>query len=75
MSSPTFYGVHALQMAIFYSSTDGYGRDAAVMAGTALVTLALGVTVAAEADAGVMPTMARRGATSLCGTSRSGRLH
>ena len=39
---PTFYGVHALQMAIFYSSADGYGRDAAVMAGTALVTLALG---------------------------------
>jgi ABC-type multidrug transport system permease subunit len=40
---PTFYGVHALQMAIFYSSADGYGRDAVVMAGTALVTLALGV--------------------------------
>jgi ABC-2 type transport system permease protein len=40
---PTFYGVHALQTAIFYSSADGLGRDAAVMAGTALVTLALGV--------------------------------
>ncbi|HEV7216381.1 MAG TPA: ABC transporter permease [Chloroflexota bacterium] len=40
---PTFYGVHALQMAIFYSSADAYWRDAAVMAGTALVTLALGV--------------------------------
>ncbi len=40
---PTFYGVHALQTAIFYSSADGYRRDAAVMGGTALVTLALGV--------------------------------
>lgn len=40
---PTFYGVHALQMAIFYGSSDGYLRDAAVLAGTAAVTLALGV--------------------------------
>jgi len=40
---PTFYGVHALQMAIFYSSADGLALDAAVLGGMALVTVALGV--------------------------------
>lgn len=40
---PTYYGVHALQMAIFYSSTDQLGRDLFVLAATAVVTLALGV--------------------------------
>lgn len=40
--TPTFYGVHALDMAIFYSSTDLLGRDLAVLAGTAAVALALG---------------------------------
>ena len=40
--TPTFYGVHALQMSIFYSSTDLLGRDVAVLAVTAVVALALG---------------------------------
>lgn len=40
---PTYYGVHALQMSVFYGSTDGYGRDFGVMAGTAVAALALGV--------------------------------
>ncbi len=40
---PTFYGVHALQMSIFYSSADQLGRDMAVLGVTAAVTLALGV--------------------------------
>lgn len=42
---PTFYGVHALQMAIFYSSTDQLGRDALVLALSAVIAIALGVTV------------------------------
>ncbi len=41
--TPTFYGVHALQMAIFYGSTDQLWRDVAVLAGTGIATLALGV--------------------------------
>ncbi len=40
---PTFYGVHALQTAIFYSSTDQFGRDVAVLVATAAVTLVLGI--------------------------------
>ncbi len=40
---PLTYGIHALQMAIFYSSFDQLGRDVAVLAGSALVTLSLGV--------------------------------
>lgn len=40
---PTYYGVHALQMSVFYGSLEGYGRDVAVMAATTLVTLTLGV--------------------------------
>jgi ABC-type multidrug transport system permease subunit len=42
---PTYYGVHALQMAIFYHSSDQLGRDVAVMGGTAAATLALGVVM------------------------------
>ncbi len=40
---PLTYGNHALQMAIFYSSSNLFGRDVAVLAGSALVTLSLGV--------------------------------
>ncbi len=40
---PTYYGVHALQMSIFYGSLESYGRDVAVLAFTALATLTLGV--------------------------------
>ena len=40
---PSYYGVHALQMAIFYHSTEQLGRDLAVMFGTAAATLLLGV--------------------------------
>lgn len=40
---PLTYGDHALQMAVFYSSSDLFGRDVAVLAGTALVTVCLGI--------------------------------
>ncbi|HEY3993588.1 MAG TPA: ABC transporter permease [Ktedonobacteraceae bacterium] len=40
---PLSYGDHALQMAIFYNSTDQLGRDALVLACSALVSLGLGV--------------------------------
>ncbi len=40
---PTFYGVHALEMAVFYSSTEDLARDLAVLVGTAALTLALGI--------------------------------
>lgn len=40
---PLTYGTHALQMAIFYSSSDQFGRDIAVLAGSALVAVALGI--------------------------------
>jgi ABC-2 type transport system permease protein len=40
---PTFYGTHALQTAIFYSSTDGLAQDLSVLVGTAFATIALGV--------------------------------
>lgn len=39
---PTYYGVHALQMSVFYSSTDQLFRDTAVLAITAVVTVGLG---------------------------------
>ncbi len=39
---PTFYGVHALQMSIFYSSTDQLARDILVLLATAIVTVTLG---------------------------------
>lgn len=41
--TPSYYGVHALQMAMFYGSTEQLGRDLAVMSGTAVATLLLGV--------------------------------
>ena len=41
--TPSYYGVHALQMAIFYHSTEQLGRDIAVLLGTAVVTVLLGV--------------------------------
>lgn len=40
--TPTFYGVHALQMSIFYGSTDQLGRDVAVLGATAVIALAAG---------------------------------
>ena len=40
---PTFYGTHALQSSIFYSSTEGMAQDILVLVGTALATVALGV--------------------------------
>jgi ABC-type multidrug transport system permease subunit len=40
---PTFYGTHALQMAIFYSSTEGLALDLSVLAATAIVAVTLGV--------------------------------
>ncbi|GAC1513180.1 MAG: hypothetical protein NVS1B3_17430 [Candidatus Dormibacteraceae bacterium] len=40
--TPTFYGVHALQMSIFYSSTDQLGRDVIVLVATAIFALGLG---------------------------------
>jgi ABC-2 type transport system permease protein len=39
---PAFYGTHALQTAIFYSSTEGLSQDISVLVGTAFETLALG---------------------------------
>ena len=41
--TPSYYGVHALQMAIFYQSTEQLGRDLAVLGATAVGTLLLGV--------------------------------
>ena len=40
--TPTYYAVHALQMAIFYQSTDLLGRDVAVLVGTAALSVAAG---------------------------------
>lgn len=41
---PTFYGTHALQMAIFYSSTEGLALDLSVLAATAIVAVTLGMS-------------------------------
>jgi ABC-type multidrug transport system permease subunit len=41
--TPTFYAVHALQMAIFYQSTEDLGRDVAVMVATVGLGLGAGV--------------------------------
>jgi ABC-type polysaccharide/polyol phosphate export permease len=41
--TPTFYGVDALEAAIFYQSTDNLGRDVAVLVLTAAGGLALGI--------------------------------
>ena len=40
---PTYYGMHALQMAVFYNSTEDLARDLGVLALTAACTLTLGV--------------------------------
>ena len=40
---PTYYGMHALQMAVFYNSTEDLGRDLAVLIATTVVMLALAV--------------------------------
>ncbi len=40
---PTFYGTHALQTAIFYSSTDGLAQDITVLGLTALIAVLLGI--------------------------------
>jgi ABC-type multidrug transport system permease subunit len=40
---PTFYGTHALQTSIFYSSTEGLAQDILVLAGIAFATIALGI--------------------------------
>ena len=59
--TPTYYGVHALQMAIFYRSADLLGRDVAVLAGTTVVTLALGgVALERAAGGGAGPRQRRR---------------
>jgi ABC-type multidrug transport system permease subunit len=42
---PLSYGDHALQMAIFYQSTDQLGRDVLVLSFSAFVSLGLGVLV------------------------------
>ena len=39
---PLTYGIHALQMALFYSSADLLGRDVLVLALSSLAALALG---------------------------------
>ena len=36
---PLYYGRHALEMAIFYQSSDQLGRDVAVLAGSALLAI------------------------------------
>jgi ABC-type Na+ efflux pump permease subunit len=40
---PLYYGRHALEMAIFYQSSDQLGRDVAVLAGSAMLTIGLGI--------------------------------
>lgn len=40
---PTYYGTHALEMAIFYSSSEGLAVDISVLAGTALITGIIGI--------------------------------
>jgi ABC-2 type transport system permease protein len=40
---PLYYGRHALEMAIFYQSSDQLGRDSVVLAGSALLAVGLGI--------------------------------
>jgi ABC-2 type transport system permease protein len=40
---PLYYGRHALEMAIFYQSSDQIGRDVAMLAGSAVVAISLGI--------------------------------
>jgi ABC-2 type transport system permease protein len=39
---PLYYGRHALEMAVFYQSSDQFGRDVAVLACSALAAIGLG---------------------------------
>jgi ABC-2 type transport system permease protein len=39
---PLTYGVHAMQMSVFYSSTEFFDRDVVVLGGTALLMIVLG---------------------------------
>ncbi len=41
--SPLTYGVHALEQAVFYSSSDQLGRDVLVLSLSSVVALVLGV--------------------------------
>jgi ABC-2 type transport system permease protein len=43
MFVPLYYGRHALEMAIFYQSSDQLGRDSLVLAGSALLAVGLGI--------------------------------
>jgi ABC-type multidrug transport system permease subunit len=40
---PTYYGMHALQMTVFYNSTEDLARDFAVLVATAALLVALAV--------------------------------
>lgn len=40
---PLTYGTHALQIAIFYSSSDQLGLDVAVLTASAIVSVVLGI--------------------------------
>jgi ABC-type multidrug transport system permease subunit len=40
---PTYYGMHALQMTVFYNSTEDLGRDLAVLVATAAALVVLAV--------------------------------
>lgn len=40
---PLYYGRHALEMALFYQSSDQLGRDVIVLTGSALLTVGLGI--------------------------------
>jgi ABC-type multidrug transport system permease subunit len=40
---PLYYGRHALEMVLFYQSSNQLGRDVAVLAGSALLTVSLGI--------------------------------
>jgi ABC-2 type transport system permease protein len=39
---PLTYGVHAMQMSVFYNSTELFGRDVAILGGAAVVMIGLG---------------------------------
>ena len=41
--SPVTYGVHGLEQAVFYSSSDQFGRDVLILSGSALAAIWLGV--------------------------------
>ena len=49
---PLYYGRHALEMAIFYQSSDQLGRDVAVLFGSALLAVGLGILAMRRGMAG-----------------------